>query len=196
MVDIVLNNVMSESLDITNNLSKYFFQNTTQYHPYCAVDYQNTTSYQNCWLGDTVVPLPDVNTQDQTVIDGYGQWIQQFVQEYSVDGLRIDAAKHVNVDFWPTFRSQAGVFTLGEVEDANCTEPAQYQGPLDGILHYPMYYALQQAFAIPGPQNMTVVTDMMSTATASFSDTTLLGNFLSNQDNQRWHNFSVDPQSL
>lgn len=44
----------------------------------------------NCWLGDEKVPLPDLNTQDSRVQDGYADWIKNLVQEYSIDGLRID----------------------------------------------------------------------------------------------------------
>ena len=44
----------------------------------------------NCWLGDEKVPLPDLNTQDSRVQDGYSDWIRNLVQEYSIDGLRID----------------------------------------------------------------------------------------------------------
>lgn len=44
----------------------------------------------NCWLGDQIVPLPDLNTQDSSVQAGYGEWIKNLVQDYSIDGLRID----------------------------------------------------------------------------------------------------------
>lgn len=62
----------------------------SQYHPYCPVDWNNITSIQECWLGDTKVALPDVNTEDPVVISAYGEWIQSLVQEYGIDGLRID----------------------------------------------------------------------------------------------------------
>jgi hypothetical protein len=62
----------------------------SQYHPYCPIDWNNLTSIQNCWLGDTTVPLPDINTQDPTVASAYGSWISNLVQEYGIDGLRID----------------------------------------------------------------------------------------------------------
>lgn len=45
-------------------------------------------------------------------------YIKSFVEEYQVDGLRIDAAKHVEPDFWPGFCNEdgaAGVFCIGEV---------------------------------------------------------------------------------
>jgi alpha-amylase len=108
MVDIVANNVMATS--ITPDLSTYMFKEPvieisffplrylmtysleTQYHPYCPVDWNNLTSIQNCWLGDTTVPLPDINTQDETVAKTYASWISNLVQEFNIDGLRIDGA--------------------------------------------------------------------------------------------------------
>lgn len=42
------------------------------------------------WLGDDKLPLMDVNTEDQEVIDTLQAYIKNFVQEYKIDGLRID----------------------------------------------------------------------------------------------------------
>lgn len=44
------------------------------------------------------------------------------------------------------------------------SQALQWQGEqaLDAILNYPMYNALVQAFTIPGPQNMSAVTDMIA----------------------------------
>jgi len=41
-------------------------------------------------MGDENVPLPDLNTQDAKVQAVYGDWIENIVKEYSIDGLRID----------------------------------------------------------------------------------------------------------
>ncbi|KAJ3574561.1 hypothetical protein NP233_g1694 [Leucocoprinus birnbaumii] len=197
MVDIVVNNVMSTS--ITPDYSKYFFKDASQYHTYCPIDWGNTTSEQTCWLGDTTVPLPDLNTTNPTVISQYGDWIQNLVQEYSIDGLRIDAAKHVQVDFWPQFCAKAGVFCMGEVFSGVEVDPvAEYQGPqgLDSVLNYPMYSAIVEAFTIPGPKNISAVQTVFEQSKTKFKDTGVLGNFLENQDVPRWHNISVDPQSL
>lgn len=196
MVDVVVNDVMATS--ITPDLSTYMFKEQSQYHPYCAIDWSNTTSEEQCWLGDTVVPLPDLNTEDPTVVAGFGDWIQSLVKEYNIDGLRIDAAKHVNIDFWPVFCGKAGVFCIGEVYGSDIDDAALYQGSnaLDSILNYPMYTALLDAFTLPGPQNMSAVADMIGQEAAKFKDPTLLGNFIENQDIPRWANISVDPQSL
>jgi len=87
---------------------------------------------------------------------------------------------------------------MGEVFGSDINAAAPYQGPtaLDSILHYPMYNALTEAFIIPGPQNMSAVVDMMGQSKQKFKDPGLLGNFIENQDVPRWHNQSVDIQSL
>lgn len=54
------------------------------------MDWSNATSQERCWLGDTIVPLADVNTEDPTVVSAFQDWIQNLVREYSIDGLRID----------------------------------------------------------------------------------------------------------
>lgn len=197
MVDVVVNNVMATS---TNpDYSKYFFKDASMYHSYCPVQWGNTTSEQACWLGDKNVSLPDVDTTNPAVIVKYGTWIQDLVQEYDIDGLRLDAAKHVQMAFWPQFCGKAGVFCMGEVFGGVEVDPiAQFQGPqaLDSVLNFPMYSALMEAFAIPGPKNITALQTVLADSKAKFKDTGLLGNFLENQDVPRWHNKSVDPQSL
>ncbi|KAJ7093161.1 glycoside hydrolase family 13 protein [Mycena epipterygia] len=196
MVDIVVNNVMATSM--TPDYSTYMFKDQSYYHPYCSIDWSNLTSEQQCWLGDTTVPLPDVDTENPTVVSQYSQWIADLVQTYSIDGLRIDAAKHVKQSFWPGFAKSAGVFCMGEVFDPAVPNVAQFQGAdaLDSVLNYPLYYALVAAFGLPGPQNMSALTDVLTASKTAYTDTTVLGNFLENQDVPRWHNLSVDPQSL
>lgn len=197
MVDIVVNDVMATSE--TPDYSSYLFKDASMYHPYCPIQWGNTTSEQECWLGDDKVPLPDVDTRNPTVIAQYGDWIQNLVKEYNIDGLRIDAAKHVNIDFWPGFCGKAGVFCMGEVFGGADVDPiAMYQGPqaLDSVLNYPMYSALLSGFSIPGPLNISAIVDVFQQSKVKFTDTGLLGNFLENQDLPRWRNLSVDPQSM
>jgi len=52
------------------------------------------------------------------------------------------------------------------------------------------------AFSIPGPQNISALTDVFEQSKTKFKDVGLLGNFLENQDLPRWHNMTVDPQAL
>lgn len=60
------------------------------YHPYCPIQWGDIQSEKNCWLGDEKVPLPDVDTQNPKVVSAYTEWVKDFVQEYNIDGLRID----------------------------------------------------------------------------------------------------------
>jgi len=90
MVDVVVNDVMSTS--ITPDLSGYLFKEPDQYHPFCWVNYSSTVSEEECWLGDKNVPLPDLNTENPTVVAGFQSWVSNLVQEYSIDGLRIDGS--------------------------------------------------------------------------------------------------------
>ncbi|KAG6909822.1 hypothetical protein DXG01_015095 [Tephrocybe rancida] len=64
------------------------------------------------------------------------------------------------------------------------------------ILNFPLYSGLVEAFKIPGPNNVTALAQIMEESKTKFTDVGLLGNFLENQDLPRWHNQSVDPQSL
>lgn len=198
MVDVVVNHVMVTST--TNpDYSNCFFKDASLYHPYCPIQYGNSTSEEKCWFGDEKVPLADVDTSNPTVIERYGEWVEGFVKKYNIDGLRIDAAKHVQKSFWPTFCKRAGVFCMGEVFSGAEVDPvAEWQGPeaLDSVLNFPMYTAIRDAYTLPGPKNATQLDQVFAEAKSKFHDTTLLGNFLENHDVPRWHNLSVDPQSL
>jgi alpha-amylase len=127
---------------------------------------------------------------------GYQAWIQDFVHTYDIDGLRIDAAKHVPASFWPAFCAAAGVFCMGEVFGSDVGLAAQYAGALGGVLNYPLYGALVAAFALPGPGNVSALQDVLAQTQARVADPTVLGNFLENQDNPRWASLSADPQSM
>lgn len=196
MVDVVVNNVMATST--TPDFSKYMFKDKSQYHTYCPVVWGDRQSELNCWLGDQKVPLPDLNTEDAQVQAVYASWIKNLVQEYSIDGLRIDAAKHVGSNFWGPFCASAGVFCMGEVYGDDLSLAAQYQGSggLDSILNYPIYGALIEAFQIPGPSNTSGLALVHDAIKSRLGDVTVLGNFLENQDLPRWHSLSADPQSL
>lgn len=49
-------------------------------------------------------------------------------------------------------------------------QASQFQGPdaLDSILNYPTYNALVSAFAIPGAQNMSALTEKITQSQKSF----------------------------
>ena len=235
MVDIVVNHVASVTTT-TTDYSQYHFKDAvstllpsihmltlsqSKYHPYCPIHYGDGHSEQQCWMGDSKVALMDVNTEDPDVISGYNSWIKDFVHEYSIDGLRLDAAKHIRGDFWPGFCQSAGVFCMGEVYEFEAGPAARWQynpsqpsaasivtggtgsNPvgMDSVLNFPLYSAIVQAFGITGQSadgalDLTVLERKVNDITGAFADVSVLGIFLENHDVPRWSNISVDPQSL
>lgn len=63
---------------------------------------ESTFTGESSLFGD-FVGLDDVNTEDPRVVQGfidlYGQWIEDF----HLDGFRVDTARHVDEDFWRAF---------------------------------------------------------------------------------------------
>jgi alpha-amylase len=115
---------------------------------------------EDCWLGDTTVSLPDLDTTLSSVQTIWYNWVTELVSNYSstcfrwdvlqnslspltyrdtVDGLRIDTVKHVQKSFWSGYNSAAGVYCVGEVFDGDPAYTCPYQSYLDGVLNYPMY---------------------------------------------------------
>lgn len=199
MVDIVVNNVPSldnttsqSATALSNDLS--FWTEPEYFHPICDIDYNNATSVEYCWLATQNVSLMDVNTEHPYVISTLESWISSFVQTYNVDGLRIDAAKHIPGEFWPGFCGAAGVFCIGEVfgDDIGFASQFQTKGYMDSVLGYPYYYGMYAAWSIAPMGNMSsFITHAQDTLT-SFPHPEYLGNFLENHDVPRFRNTTAD----
>jgi alpha-amylase len=119
MVDVVVNHFAANTAPQNVDYSQFNpFNTADKFHPYCPIDFNNATSVVQCWLGDTVVPLPDVKTEDSGVRSTYNAWIANLTSFYGIDGLRMDTALEVEKSFWPGFSTAAGVYLVGEVSEA------------------------------------------------------------------------------
>lgn len=85
MVDVVPNHFgWNGSSDTVNYSQLHPFNDQKYFHQFCSiVDYGNQASVENCWLGDSHVELPDVNTDDSAVQNVYNTWIKQLIANYS-----------------------------------------------------------------------------------------------------------------
>lgn len=84
MVDVVPNHMASISSRANVDYSKLNpFNQQSYFHAPCDIDYNNQTSIQDCWIGDNIVALPDVKTEDSTVANMWNTWIGQLVSNYS-----------------------------------------------------------------------------------------------------------------
>ncbi|KAF5348030.1 hypothetical protein D9758_010052 [Tetrapyrgos nigripes] len=197
MVDVVVNHLVANPTNTTSVYPETFNYDTLQpfsgqssFHPQCFIsDYNNQTEVEQCWLGDTNLPLIDLDTENSTNVDIMYNWVKGLVQEYSIDGLRIDTVKHIRQDFWQGFSDAAGVYTVGEVLIGNTTYAAPYTKVLSGILDYPTYYAVFNAFtssSLSGTSgNVSHIAEMALQAQSVYRDPFALGSFVENQDQPR-----------
>jgi alpha-amylase len=163
------------------------------YHPFCWItDYTNQTMVEQCWLGDSSVALADLNTESQSVIDYWNNWVRNVVSTYNVDLLRLDTVKHVPKAFWSQFIRASGVSQAGEVLDGDVAYVGAYQKEA-GVhpFNYPIYYPLARAFNSTSG-NLTSLINMVGSVKQQFNDPTLLGGFLNNHDNARFESWVGD----
>jgi hypothetical protein len=194
MVDVVINHVAATSNSDFATSSAYGpFSVQDDFHPFCWItDYSNQTMVEQCWLGDTSVALPDLNTESTTVVNYWTNWISQLVSNYTIDAIRIDTAKHIRADFWPGFTAAANVFNVAEILDGDPTYVGPYQKNATlNPFNYPIYYPLLRAFNQTGT-SFTELSTMVSSVKSDFSDPTLLGGFTNNADNPRFENYTSD----
>lgn len=203
MVDVVANN-MAALLNGTPpasgpdvDYSKFNpFDKKEYFHSYCNVtEWDNATNYQDCWLYPYGVALADLDTESTTVVDMFGTWIKELVANYSIDGLRIDAAKHINDAFLPQFVANSGIFAFGEVLTGVVSDMCRYQtlGLLPGMPNYLEYYPLNVSLnggsMIDLANNRSAASD---TANSGCNDTLALGSFIENHDMPRFASQNSD----
>lgn len=84
MIDVIVNHNGWNGDQASVDYSKFIpFNDKKYYHDFCSIDYNNQTSVEVCWLGDSNVELVDLKTDSQEVVDGYKKWIADLVSKYS-----------------------------------------------------------------------------------------------------------------
>ncbi|CAK4034486.1 carbohydrate-binding module family 20 [Lecanosticta acicola] len=193
MVDVVPNHMASISTRANVNYAALNpFNEQSYFHTPCDIDYSNDTSIKDCWIGDNVVALPDLRTEDSDVQNMWGTWISELVSNYSIDGLRIDTAYQIDTAFWSGFQAAAGgIHTIGEVWVSDPNVMCPYQNYLHGTLNYPAYYWITQAFQNTSGSISNLVNGI-NQMKSTCNDVTLLGSFLENHDNPRFPSLTSD----
>ncbi|KAL2861356.1 glycoside hydrolase superfamily [Aspergillus pseudodeflectus] len=193
MVDVVANHMGYNGAPDSVDYSVFSPFNSQKYfHSPCFIqNYEDQAQVEACWLGDNSVPLPDLDTAQTDVQDYWYDWIESLVLNYTIDGLRVDTAKHVQKEFWDGFNDAAGVYCVGEIFDGDPEYTCPYQNHLDGVLNYPIYYPLLRAFKSPSG-SISDLYNMIETVKYTCADSTLLGNFIENHDNPRFASYTND----
>ncbi|CAI7639589.1 unnamed protein product [Penicillium glandicola] len=193
MVDVVANHMGYDGAGTSVDYSVFTpFDSSSYFHSYCLIsNYDDQSNVEDCWLGDTTVSLPDLDTTLTTVQTLWYDWIADLVSTYSIDGLRVDTVKHVQQSFWPGYNDAAGVYCVGEVFDGDPVYTCDYQDYMDGILNYPIYYQLLYAFEST-TGSISDLYNMINSVASDCADPTLLGNFIENHDNPRFASYTSD----
>ncbi|BEJ14866.1 hypothetical protein CspHIS471_0406330 [Cutaneotrichosporon sp. HIS471] len=199
MVDVAVNGIPSLS-NTTIPPPGSMWTKADEFHPFCEIDWStqftNDKQVKDCSLGDDKLWLIDVNTENPEVISTLQSWVKDYVTKYKIDGLRIDAAKHVPGEFWTGFCGASGVFCMGEVFDdrIDYTSAFQREKWMDSILGFPFYNGLVEAFSVKPHRNMTDLTERIIGTLSQFPDPGVLGNFIENHDTPRFKNITADPR--
>ena len=140
MVDVVANHVACVGTDYSQITP---FNSADHYHDRCdIVDWDNQWQIENCRLCD----LPDLKQENDWVTEKLTEWINDIVNKYDIDGIRIDTIMEVPKWFWDKFRVAAGVFQIGEAFRGDVNYVADYQNHLDSVFNYPLYYTIESSF--------------------------------------------------
>ncbi|KAK7408531.1 hypothetical protein QQX98_009291 [Neonectria punicea] len=194
MVDIVTNHMGYYGCGNCVDYSKYdAFQDSTYFHNFCLIDYSDewSSNIQTCWEGDNTVALPDLRTENDNVRAIWFKWIKQIVSDYSIDGLRVDSAKHIEKSFHAPFEEAAGVYTVGEVLNGDPAFTFPYQEKMSGVMNYPMYYWLKRAFGSTSG-DFTELAKGIERVKNEAVNSSLLGTFMENHDQDRFPTVTTD----
>ncbi|BCS01743.1 uncharacterized protein AKAW2_60007A [Aspergillus luchuensis] len=194
MLDIVVGDMAWAGNSSTVDYSTFNpFDDEKYFHDFklLSSDPTNETCVLDCWMGDTVVSLPDLRNEDDQVQNILGSWISGLVSNYSIDGLRIDSVLNIAPDFFSNFTKSSGVFTIGEGATADAADVCPLQPSLNGLLNYPLYYILTNAFNTTNG-NLSTITESISYTKGQCEDVLALGTFTANQDVPRFGSYTSD----
>jgi len=196
MMDTVINNMayMTNGSNPATSIDYSIFtpfNNADYFHSYCKItNWENFTNAQLCQTGDTYVALPDLFTEHEDVQKVLEDWAKDTMKTYSVDGLRIDAAKHVSPGFLRNFDDSITTFMTGEVLQSEVDIICDYQTNYIGSMpNYPVYYSMLTAFTAGNVSDLALTVEKMKTACP---DVTALVSFSENHDVERIASFDDD----
>ena len=139
--------------------------------------------------------LDDLDTQNQTVIDGMVDIFSGWISDFKIDGFRVDTIKHVDIGLWqqwiPAIQAHAqseGIddfFIFGEMFDGNPGNLSKFtrDAEFPSVLDFGLYYAIKDT--VTGNQGTHRLADIFAQDdlyTGEDSHANQLMNFVSNHD--------------
>ncbi|KAJ5436816.1 Alpha-amylase [Penicillium cf. griseofulvum] len=197
MLDTVINNMayITNGSDPATHIDYSVltpFNNADYYHPFCNItDWNDMKIAQKCSTGDWTVPLPDLFTEHEDVQQLLIKWAKDAIKTYSIDGLRIDAAKHVNPGFLKNFAEGLdNIFMTGEVLEGAVSIMNDYQSNyIASLPNYPIYFQILEAFT---KGNTSILARTVENMRISIPDVNAMVSFSENHDKPRIASYSKD----
>ncbi|KAL7746652.1 hypothetical protein RI367_008052 [Sorochytrium milnesiophthora] len=157
------------------------FNSSSQVHWPCDItNYNDQVQVEQC----RIAGLPDLHTENSSVVTALYQWIGWLVSTFHFDGIRIDTVKHIRKDFWPGYVKASGVFAIGEVFNGDPAYVGDYQHYVPSTFNYPSYYTIHDAYG--QKQYLGAMEQRYKQNQQYFSDMSLLANFVDNHDVPRF----------
>ncbi|KAL4961922.1 alpha-amylase [Aspergillus stella-maris] len=196
MVEVVINDMaqainrtVTDENDIDYSRLVPFNDRKYYYEPCSMADRNDPQASEKCWLSNEVVALPDLKTEDEKVVSIIEDWVKGLVGNYSIDGLRVDATKHMDDAYLKSFSRAAGVFTMGDTQTQKAEEICQYQESVSGTLNYPVHESMVRAFTAG---DMLGLAKKVKDVQNKCKDFTKLATFTENQNTPRFASLNND----
>jgi len=202
MADVVVNH-MGQGMTDVPSLSP--FNKTSFFHDCGCVD--GDCCPKSCWVEDfhnakqmlhcQLFGLPDLNQDLPEVAQELNKWIVWMIEEYDIDGIRLDTVPYVKSTYWKDFTNAANVFSIGEVSTPDLSEMETYvtSGAMDAVLQYPLYYSGVSSFG--RMESFKALSESIKNAKSAFQTSIdYLGLFSENHDNPRFLSIRADARAL
>lgn len=177
------------------------FNEAQYFHPYHSYikwpqECHDQWKIENFWLAN----LPDLNQSHPFVHQTLLNWIRNLTGQFEFDGYRLDTAIQVPKDFWAEFRKSGGAFMTGEANNGpppcgSMEYVAQYQGYIDSVLAYPMYWTLRKVFQEKS-KDFRALSASIKMSYQIYKNRSILGGFVDNHDNPRFLNLNPSTTAL
>ena len=187
MVDVVPNHMGSVMF---NYSMLYPFNKSEYFHDYCYI--QNKDYQHNQWriVNCRLLNLPDLKQEHPFVNKTMLDWVHNFVNDYGIDGLRLDAVPHMPHWFLQEFNKSAStpneIYIIGECFDPRFEFVSSYQKAINGLFNFPMFFRALDVYK--NGKSPSLIEEMWVELDKYFDDVDALGLFLDNQDNVRFLN--------
>ncbi len=187
VLDVVLNQVGPDHPWVSDPEKKDWF-----HHQGGITDWNDQWQLENCDLAG----MPDLNQDNPEVYSYLLANTAGWVERLNVDGVRLDAVKHISKSFWERFvpdlreRTWDGLFVMGEAfnGDPGCVADYQRRG-IDYLFDLPFYYTMRECLAEGQP--MGRLGDRLA-ADAAYPDPHHLVTVLDNHDLPRFASSCID----